>query len=39
MSMLLFTIDREIQSFPDKKTLKEFINTKLGLQEILKVLL
>ena len=36
---LSFKIKREIRSFPDKKKLKEFVNTKPVLQQMLKGLL
>ena len=36
---LSFKIEGEIRSFPDKKKLKEFVNTKPVLQQILKSLL
>ena len=36
---LAFKIKREIRSFPDKKKLKEFVNTKPVLQQMLKSLL
>ena len=36
---LSFKIEREIRSFPDKKKLKEFVNTKPLLQQMLKGLL
>ena len=36
---LSFKIEREIRSFPDKKKLKEFVNTKPVLQQMLKSLL
>ena len=36
---LSFKIEEEIRSFLDKKKLKEFVNTKLVLQQILKGLL
>ena len=36
---LLFKIEGEIRSFPDKKNLKEFVNTKPVLQRMLKGLL
>ena len=36
---LSFQIEGEIQSFPDKKKIKEFVNTKPILQQILKDLL
>ena len=36
---LPFKIKRELRSFPDKKKIKEFVNTKPILQQILKDLL
>ena len=36
---LSFKIKEEIRSFPDKKKLKEFVNTKSVLQQMLKGLL
>ena len=33
---LSFRVEGEIKSFPDKQKLKEFVNTKPALQEILK---
>ena len=36
---LSFKIEGEIRSFPDKKKLKEFVNTKPVLQQMLKHLL
>ena len=36
---LSFRIEGEIKSFPDKQKLKEFMNIKLALQEILRGLL
>ena len=36
---LSFRIDGHVKSFPDKKTLKEFIITKLLLYEMLKGLI
>ena len=36
---LTFKIKGEIRSFPDKKKLKEFVNNKLVLQQMLKGLL
>ena len=36
---LLFKTEGEISSFPDKKKLKEFVNTKPVLQQMLKGLL
>ena len=33
---LAFKIEGEIRSFPDKKKLKEFVNTKPVLQQMLK---
>ena len=36
---LLFKIEGEIKSFPDKQKLKEFVTTKPALQEILRGLL
>ena len=36
---LSFKIEGEIRSFPDKKKLKEFVNTKTVLQQMLKGLI
>lgn len=36
LARLSFIIEGEVKSFPDKQNLKEFITTKLALQEILK---
>ena len=36
---LTFKIEEEIKSFPEKKKLKEFVNTKPALQELLQGLL
>ena len=36
---LSFKFEREIKSFPDKKKLKEFVNTQLVLQQMLNGLL
>jgi len=36
---LSFRIEEEIKNFPDKQKLKEFVNTKLTLKEMLKGLL
>ena len=39
LARLSFKIEGEIRSFPDRKELKEFVNTKLVLQQMLKGLL
>ena len=36
---LSFEIEGEIKTFPDEKKLKEFVNTKTALQQMLKDLL
>ena len=39
LGRLSFRIEGEIKSFPDQQKLKEFMTTKLALQEILKGIL
>ena len=39
LEKLAFRIEEEIKIFPDKQKLKEFISTKLALQEMLREIL